>query len=231
METNNKRFMIAIIIIIAMILMCIELPYSDKSIVQFIIPVIHFKTNGAIRGSLFLSGIIPLIGLIWGYIQIVRSNRLNRSKLFIFIVLFFLVVPVMTKSLEIIKSPIYMLAKGTDSIEIIESDLSLSSTEELSYLDVSIELKSYKTNMNEISGTIKLSDKLSEYLETTSYIIDDSIRIGYNQKETISDSIVLDFIDGKENDDLFYTLLFYEDYTIVLNNDESETSYRRNDTY
>lgn len=82
MNVDNKKYYKALIIALISILLVVELPYSDKSIIQYIIPVIRFRSNGSVTGALYLSGLIPLVGLIWSYMEIIKSNRFKTGKIY-----------------------------------------------------------------------------------------------------------------------------------------------------
>jgi hypothetical protein len=152
-QIKNRKFAMAIVVFTAMLLISMELPYSDKAVIQYILPIIRIK-----KASLHLAGIIQLIGFIWCYSLIVKSKRFNASRLMIFICFFVFVIPVATRNIHIIKTPVYYFSSGARSIEVVESSLRLSDEGEAEILNMYVELKSYRHNYEGIRVGVIFDD-------------------------------------------------------------------------
>ncbi len=226
MIITNKRFTRALIVLAAMFLISMELPYSDKALIQYIIPVIRISTV-----TLYLAGIIPLIGAIWSYKEIVKSNRFKASRLMIFIVLFFMVSPFVMRNINIIKAPIYYFSSGVRTIEIKDSNIGMTFGGDEELLHIELELKSYGNNLDGIRIAVILSDSLGEYVESNYFLIDKVFRLHKTQSLSISEDIPVDFIDEHATVNNFYSDLHYDDYKIVLMDDEGQMMLSRNDGY
>jgi len=223
---RNRKFAIAVGVLAAMLLISMELPYSDKAIIQYIIPVIKMKNS-----TLSLSGIIPLIGSLWCFKEIVKSKRFNTSGLIIFILLFFFILPVAARNINLIKTPIYNLNSGVRSIEVKDSSLSLSNEGEDVYLHIDVELKSYRNNLDGIKIGVILDDSLDEYLENNNYMIDKVYRLIPKESLRIAETLQVVFIDGIAYNTDFYHDFHDLDYKIVLMDDERTSILNRNDMY
>ncbi|PKM49761.1 MAG: hypothetical protein CVV02_14215 [Firmicutes bacterium HGW-Firmicutes-7] len=231
MNIKNKRYIRAIIIALIMVLISVELPYSDKAIIQYLIPVINFKTNGVVKTSIFLSGLVPLVGLLWSYREICNSNRFKASRLAIFIVMFVIVVPFVISKIDVIKAPIYYLNSGVKSVEIKDSNLSIVQENNKEMLRIELEAKSYRNNIDGFQIAIVLSDTLENYLENNYILLGDKIRLGRSSHTNFAETVELKFADGYENDDLFYSSIYNDDYKLILIDQDNSIELRRNDTY
>ncbi|MDA3780108.1 MAG: hypothetical protein PF487_07830 [Bacteroidales bacterium] len=88
---DNKLFKIALLIGFITVLICIELPYSDKSIANILIPMIKIPSRENGKSIIQLAGLLPLSGFLWSYAIIVKSKRFNASRFKIFFIMFMLV--------------------------------------------------------------------------------------------------------------------------------------------
>lgn len=226
MQIKNRKFAMAIVVFAAMLLISMELPYNDKAVIQYILPIIRIK-----KASLHLAGILTIAGFIWCYSLIVKSKRFNASRLMIFICLFVFVIPVAARNIHIIKTPVYYFSSGVRSIEVVESRLRLSQEGEDEILNMYVELKSYRHNYDGIRVGVVLDDSYKEYIVDTRYMSDEKYRLGKNQSINISESLPVNFKDDNADNNNFYTNLDNIDYKIVLRDDERTSILNRNDSY
>jgi len=229
---RNRKFAKAVVILAAMLLISMELPYSDKAIIQYIIPVIRMKNS-----TLYLSGLIPLIGSLWGFKEIVKSKRFNTSGLTIFILLFFFILPVAARNINLIKTPIYYLNSGVRSIEVTDSSLSRTNEgvdDDTLQITLYLELKSYRNNRNNLDGIkieVILDDSLNKYLENNIFVIDKVYRFVSKESIRILETLQVKFIRPYADNTDFYMNFHDTDYKIVLMDDERTSILNRNDAY
>ena len=85
--------------------------------------------------------------------------------------------------------------------------------------------------MDGIRIAVILSDSLGEYVESNYFLIDKVFRLHKTQSLSISEDIPVDFIDEHATVNNFYSDLHYDDYKIVLMDDEGQMMLSRNDGY
>ncbi|MBN2852081.1 MAG: hypothetical protein JXQ23_05025 [Clostridia bacterium] len=223
---TNKKFRYALIIGIVSILITIELPYSDRSLVQYLIPNIKYSI---LDGKLFmfmLSNLLPLAGFILSYILILKSKKYKGSGFQIFI-LMFIILQILSSNIHYIKTPVYMFGNGVKAIEIIDTELNGMQIEDDQYLKLDLEMRIYHDLENEYTITLKLPDEYATYLESTDIVLDNHIGMVKFHKADLSANIKIN-----EN----YTMadindIFYENYFIILKDSQNEIVNKRNDFY
>lgn len=230
MQINNGKYVRAVITCLIIILITIELPYSDKSIIQYIIPVISVRQNGIVKSKIFLSGLIPLIGFLWSYNEIVKSNIFKASKSKIFIIMFVIVIPILFNYADVIKYPVYYLNSGVKSIEIKDSKLVLTQEDDKNLLKFELKLKSYRSNIDGFQVAIILPEEANKCLEETYMVLNDEIRLGCNQELTIVETLQLKYKEGYD-EDLLYSIIYEEDYKVELSESKKRVVVLMNDSY
>lgn len=227
---NNRKYLAGVGVFLLTVLMMMELPYSDHSIVELILPPIKFKTDGAVTSVLFLSGILSVIGFLYSYILVVKSKKFHTNGFIVFLVMFAVMLPIAQKGLEFVKAPIYYFANGVKSIELLESSIYLVPEDNGKFIAVKLELKGYKDSVSNYRVGIRLNESLNSnglvhYYELSKKI---SLHPGVN---TVIDQFKVgyDFGSGFDNDRILGSIMRNETYEIILMDDTTESVFVRTD--
>jgi len=222
---DNKRYLRAVGIFIIYCLLIMELPYKEKSILTYIAPPIHFGD-----GTLHLTGIIGLIVLIWIYKEIVASKQFETENVIIFIIFFFMVVPFSTQTINAVKNPFYYLHNDVGSIEIEESNISISKVDDIDYINVELEIKGHRTLDEDFKIIVKLDEELMDSIEKIENNDENIYHIGGRETVNYEISLPVTFKEGNGYIDDSY-IINRSDYFITFESVNSKREHLRNDRY
>lgn len=219
MEKDVGRYLRAIIIVLVTAFCAMKLPHQDKSIFYLIMPAIKLSPGS----RLYLDGILPLVLLLWSYKEIVKSYYFKSGKITIFIIMFFILVPFTFKSVNVIKVPYYMLGGGLKSIELIDSDYSFTNEPANNTIKVELTLKNYGKKVKDLNVSIDLPKSLEKIIDKDPIILPRKYTIDNQQGNLhIEESIPFNYKKGFSQEDLFNTYYFYDDYKIILSNEDEQ---------
>ena len=223
-ELMKSKFNRAIVVFIGSVFMTIELPYSDQTIPMILIP--NIPLGG---GLLMLSGLIPVAGFIWSFMVFNNSERVKMNGLLFFILYLAVFIPASQTVLEYVKWPVYTMAQGCNSIELVDSELSYIQLEDQKALTLDLEIKGYRNLEDGFKVAIVIEGQEPE--ESFNYTaLDQEFYISKGLSKDLIIDIPLEFEDDAALEE-FFDYLYKRDYTIRLYNDQSSRDYLRHSTY
>lgn len=228
MEKDYKRFLRAVLIIILTALCGMKLPHSSKSIIYFIAPPIKISEGS----RLYLTGLLVIFPLLWSYKEIVRSNYFNTNKFITFILVFYLIMPIIFKGVNLIKAPYYTFSKGLRTIEVVDSKLDFDfNSESKNKIKFEIHLKNYSNEMKVFNISVGIPESLNTIISDSSVIVPDKYMIRPHQTRTYNNMVEFNYADGYSIGDIFDTYYSYDDYQIRLFNESDELVIIFNDSF
>lgn len=225
---NNRKYLAGVGVFLLTVLAMIELPYSDASIIELIIPPIKFETDGAVTSVFYLSGVLSVAGFIYSTFLIVKSKKFNTNVFVVYIVMFVVMLPIVRSGLDIAKIPIYHFSQGVRSIELLGSRINLDREEDKMSIHMRLELKGHRSDVGHYRVGIRLNDRLSEDGESAYYEIPYEMQLhpGVN---IIVENFEVNINREFENDKILGSIIRNESYEIVLRDDRTESVLIRTD--
>lgn len=161
-QYDRKYVLRAGIVFLLYLLVSTEWPYSHFTLIDF-----FFRPIGIGNGFLFLGGLVPLGALILISIDLAKSNYVTLRPFFIFLILIVVVLPLGQDVANATRNTFYRLNDNVKSIQILSSDLSYRSLQDLEYIQVDLKLKAYK-KVDQLEIELILEDDLDlgRYLST-----------------------------------------------------------------
>lgn len=192
MLKKNKRFITFMIIIFLSTLLSYPIPHRSISIIQYLIPPIRYN-----NASIYFSTIILIILYIIGVVGITSSGKYKRNILWSLLLVVFIFPNIIYWMLDITRSSYHTLKNDTvESIDILESHISLNRINEDVNLNINIDLKNYNFRPNRFKIKVYLPNTLSFYIGITSFNFSDSYFISpLNNSLSISESFEVDISD------------------------------------
>jgi len=211
---NKKKYLFGIIITLLACMSTLKLPYQGKTISELILPVIIFDSS-----VLYLSGLITLGLIIWSSRMFIKSGK-YKNQFIIVLVILLVVMPIFSIGYNYLKSPVYMLSEGVRGIELSESDLNIHTDDGEVILDFYAEVSSYINDDTAYEITVKLPNNLREIIKEDSIIVHQAKTMQKGHDFTIEYSGVLELVDGYTSDYLFNEVSYFEDYWVILKDEE-----------
>ena len=120
---------------------------------------------------------------------------------------------------------------GVKSVEIVDSTLNGIQHNQMRYIQLSVDMKTYKVDPNSLQVALKLPDEFEKYLDTTYFLLEDIIWTNKKFVNTFTTRLEL-----KENLDnsLYMQMtreLSFSDYSIILIDNNNQIENIRNDSY
>ncbi len=207
---DRKKFIVGICISLFAFSLGYKLPYTDRSIVQMLIPVIRFKSS-----ALYLSGLLVLVILVYAAHLMVESGK-YKNKLIVTLILFLFGLPLMMNVFDVMTSPIYRMSSGVKTLKIEESNFNILQENNELKLDFTAKIRSYK----EYDGLVKIYIRVPEIIDgmlTESEILVYETSSLYPKKEwEIDISADIEIDSGFTIEDIVDTRYYYEEYTLIL---------------
>ncbi|MGO1469222.1 MAG: hypothetical protein ACTHW2_04290 [Tissierella sp.] len=226
MNKDNKNLLKYLGILFLTVLLTYKLPHDSYSIIEYIIPPI--KTKGG--GVFYLSGIVPLILFIIGVKGLFKLERFeDNSKLLLFFVTIIIVIPLMKWTIDVSRTNYHWIKDdGLKSIEIEESSISLTGSDDEIVMNVSLELKDYSRSRNEFKIRVYLPENLKEHTGKRFYDLENYYitHNGRRNTSTIEEDIAIKSINGEEEAErLFDSNWYLEDMKYELYNNEEKVEF------
>ena len=217
MDKEIKNLFKFLGIIFIAVLLTYKLPHNSYSIIQYIIPPI--RSNNSV---IYLSGLVPLILFIIGIKGLFKLERFkDKSKLLVFIAVLIIVIPLMKWTLDFSRTNYHWLKNdGLNAIDIQDSNISLSGSDNEMTVNVYIELKDYSRKQNRFKVRMYLPESLNTYTDKDFYEFENYYFTHGNRNITnIEEEIVLE-LDNEEIDELFESKWRWENIEYEFYNDE-----------
>lgn len=217
MSKDNKKLLKYLGIIFIAVLLTYKLPKDSYSIIQYIIPPIRSR-----NGVIYLSWLVPLILFIVGIKGLFKLERFaEKNKLLVFITVIIIIIPLMRWTLDFSRTNYHWIRNdGLRAIDIEESNISLTGTDNKMIMNVTLELKDYSRNHNKFKIRVYLPKSLSSYTDKEFYEFENYYFTYGNRNITnIQEDIVFELNSNKTNE-LFDSTWFWEDVEYELYNNE-----------
>ena len=213
---DRKKLILGLSISLCAFILNLNLPYTDRSLSQMIIPPIKFENS-----TIYLSGLIALALVIYGAHLIVESGR-YKNKIVVALVILLFGGPLMMNVFDFMISPIYLLNDGVKTLKISESDMQLYSDNGVITLEFSGEFRSYREIDDNVKIYLRLPDVLEDMIIESESLVFESNEI-YPRKQWKFDSkTTLELADEYTLEDFYDSEYYNENYTLILV-DENQT--------
>jgi hypothetical protein len=221
---TNKRFYRALGIMLLTTLFTMEFPYSDKSLLQYIVPEVEVGGN-------YLSELLGMIAvgviLIWCIREIQLSEKLKMSGCFTFLLFFVIVLPFAFEHVGVVKTPIYRSKEGVDTIEMVDSSFKIYNLEEY-HITMKVTMKYHNTISGQLNIQLELPEELKPYFKEEVFFIDGTKAVYKDDLVTYSSNYriepTLEVLDEK---------ILYKNYgyKLLLSLGSDKREYKRNDGF
>ncbi|MDY0237034.1 MAG: hypothetical protein RBR71_13495 [Gudongella sp.] len=218
MSKENRKLIQYLGIIFIAVLLTYKLPHDSYSIIQYIIPPI--KIN---NGAIYLSGIVLLILFIIGIKGLFKLERFaDKSKLLIVITVILIIIPLIRWTLDFSRTNYHWIkGDGLEAIDIKESNIRLSSTDDKMTIIISLELKDYGRKQNKFKIRVYLPESLKVYTGKEYYDLESYYYThGGRNISKIQESIIIKLSNNYEEIQLFDSKWHWEDLEFELYNNE-----------
>jgi len=213
---DRKKLILGLSISLCAFILNLNLPFTDRSLSQMIIPPIKFENI-----TIYLSGLIALALVIYGAHLIVESGR-YKNKIVVALVILLFGGPLMMNVFDFMISPIYLLNDGVKTLKISESDMQLYSDNGVITLEFSGEFRSYREIDDNVKIYLRLPDVLEGMIIESESLVFESNEI-YPRKQWKFDSkTTLELADEYTLEDFYDSEYYNENYTLILV-DENQT--------
>jgi len=213
---DRRKLILGLSISLCAFILNLNLPYTDRSLSQMIIPPIKFENI-----TIYLSGLIALALVIYGAHLIVESGR-YKNKIVVALVILLIGGPLMMNVFDFMISPIYLLNDGVKTLKISESDMQLYSDNGVITLEFSGEFRSYREIDDNVKIYLRLPDVLEGMIIESESLVFESNEI-YPRKQWKFDSkTTLELADEYTLEDFYDSEYYNENYTLILV-DENQT--------
>lgn len=225
-DVNKMRLYRGIGVFVILALIAIDLPYSDKSIAQIIFPSIKFGQT-----TIYLSGLPILVGYIWSFIDIIKSNMFKASRVIIFIIMFMFILPMFNSLLESSRDMYYSINSGVKAIEVLDSRMMIYEDGDGIYLSAEVVIKSHRLIKEPFDIGMIIPDVAN--IEGNYYLVGNMFSIGKRQEVIFSEDILI--YDKSNSGEFLVDNEFFEfydsDYTIVISSDDEVMEVIMGNTY
>jgi hypothetical protein len=218
LSKDNKRLLKYLGILFITVLLTYKLPHDSYSIIQYIIRPIKYNNS-----TIYLSGIIPLILFIIGVKGLFNLERfVDRSKIFIFIVVILIIFPIMKGTLDFTRTSYYRLkGNGLSTLDIVDANASLNGSNEELAINLKLELIDYSRGGNEFKIRVYLPEKLSEYTGREFYEFGKNYETyGDKNKIRIDEKIVIKSSNEDLQRSIFNSQWYRQDFEYELYNEK-----------
>lgn len=220
---KDKNFTVGSMILLILSLLYMELPYSDYSIIQVLIPAIG---HGGART--YPSGFLFLILILVACYFMIKSKE-DKST-FTVIVLLMIGISILFQSVTYLKKPVYYFSQGARAIEVEDTQINIKNQKGIISLELTADLKFYSNYNKGVSIIVVLPDSIKDMFEESSLTVEHLNNIYRNQERHISYCETIQLKDDFNYEDLMNTYYFYDDYKLIIKDGEREVVIRRNDS-
>lgn len=226
MRKDNKKLFKYLGIIFIAVLLTYRLPYKPYSIIEYLIPPIKLGDGS----KFYISAIIILIMFIVGVKGLFKLKRFEgKSKVLIFLGVIIIIIPFMNWTLDASRTNYhYFKDDGLRSIEIEESNINLSGSNDETTMYLNLDLKDYGRKGNELKIRVHLPKSLSLYTNKEFYDFEDYYITNGNREITnIQQSIDFKIDNRDTQNQLFNSDWLEEDLEYELYNDKEKVMLKQ----
>ncbi len=216
MSKENIRLIKFFGVIFLAVVLSYKLPHDSYSFIQYIIKPIKYE-----NGIIYLSGVIPLILILIGIKGILKLERFKeKNKILIVLIILIFIIPLMKWTIDFARTNYHWIKNdGINSIDINESDIGLSISNDSTIIHIRLKLKNYNRRHNEFRIRVYLPKSLSEYTGKEYYEFENLYEMYGNYILNVNEQIVIDTKNADKLDNLFDMYWYYEDLKYELYND------------
>ena len=205
-------------------LFTMEFPYSDKSLLQYIVPEVEVGGN-------YLSELLGMIAvgviLIWCIREIQLSEKLKMSGCLTFLLFFMIVLPFAFEHVGVVKTPIYRSKEGVDTIEIVDSSFKIYNLED-HHITMRVTMKYHNTISGQLKIQLELPEELKPYFKEDVFFIDGTKAVYKDDLVTYSSNYRIDSTSTVADEKILYKNY---NYKLLISFGSDERVYKRNDGY
>jgi hypothetical protein len=174
MKKEDRKLLIYLGVIFLALVLHHPLPHDSYSILRYAVSPIQ-----AGNSTIFLDGIITLILLLIGISGLLDNERLRRSlKSFRLLFILFILIPLMGLFIDFARISYHSIVRdGISSVNIIDSDITLTQINGSASVNIDLGLKNYSVFAQKFSIRIYLPKSLSQYTGKAYYEFNTDYRI------------------------------------------------------
>lgn len=217
LREDNKKFLKYLVFLFIGVVLTYRLPHDSYSISQYIIRPIKVG-----KGTIFLSGIIPLVVFIIGIKGIFKLERFaEKSKMLIFLLVVIIIIPIMKWSLNFTRTNYHWVMRdGLNAVDLEDSHISLGTSEDELTIEFDLELIDYSRSENEFNIRVYLPETLVEYLGQEVIELEDDFRTYGNLNVlSLQKQVKVSIDDQRSRDSVLESRWYEEEVIYELYND------------
>ncbi len=225
MKKDDRRLMINLGVIFLAVALRYPLPHDSYSILQYIIRPIHLDSS-----ILYPANIILLAMFIIGIYGVMTTERFRRHmRILGLIYILLIIIPLMNLTIDFARIAYYTAARGgVHSVDIKDSEISLSQVNGTTIIDVSLVLKSYSFYDNEFGIRVYLPEALSKYTGISCYEFEPKYHThNYSNTLNVNQQIIIDTLNTEALYSFPPAKWQFEDVKYELFNDKSTVTVIR----
>lgn len=219
LSMDNKALLKILAVLFFTVLLGYQLPHDSYSFIEYVIPPINLGSS-----TIYFSGLIPIIVVL---VAINKLHKLERfadtNKFVMFLVLIFLVMPIMKSTLDVVKAS-YFWAVDDElySVNYVDSSIqSINIIDDKVTLKVNLELIDYGRSESEFTVRMHLPDSLNNALEKKYLEFGEWYYTAGNRSIVqIEREFLLQLARGKTAEDILNSRWYYEDLTYEIHNEK-----------
>lgn len=226
MKTKKVRFYRAVVFLLLLLFINIELPYSDRSLIQLMVP--PFKIGGM---QLYLGGIIFLIGVVVLGNEIHKSGYLNIRSKWVVICFILMGSSIIYQGANLLSRPVYLMHQGLKCVEMKESRLDLVSINGEDFIEAEMVMFCHRHMKTPVRVAIELDDGLSPYIQECYLEVEENLLLSSEMDEVVRVQIPVVLKESYATNEAFFYQFHEQDYKILISDKEGEVTYLRTDLY
>lgn len=218
MNKDNNNLIKYLGIIFIAVLLAYRLPHDSYSAIEYIIKPIAIGNS-----VLHLSGIVPLILFFIGIRGILYLEKFkDKNKVFMFLFIVFIIIPVMKWTLDITRTNYHLIMKdGLNAVDIIDSKINIgnNSTDHTLTINFNFKIIDYSRSKNEFKIRVYLHKALSDYTGKEFYEFENTYKTYRGIRSMDIREQITVKSDNNAEEQLFKTNWFWEDYQYEIFNE------------
>lgn len=169
MNKVNRKLILSLCVLFAAKALSYRLPHDSYSIMDYLFRPIHIGSS-----VVYPANILTLILFIAASFGILTTERFRRHiKLIGLLYIILILIPIMGLFLDFTRIAYHSAAKdGINSVDIQQSNISLSQVNNSTVIDVYVVLRNYSFHNNEVGIRVYFPKSLREYTGITYYDFD-----------------------------------------------------------
>lgn len=222
MKKNYTQILKYLGVIFISVLLTYKLPHDSYSIIQYTLKPIRLENS-----VIHLSGIIPLILFLIGLKGLFKVEWLaEKNKIFIFIIVILVVVPLMRNTLDIVKTTYYSVTNDKlSSINIKDANLRVSDmTDSEITINVKLTIIDYGRDIKDFKVRMYLPEPMKTWFNSESLDFGESYRtFGNRNISSIEKKFTVKLEKSYSEEYLLNSKWSWETFTYQLYNEEDST--------